>query len=264
MDLSEAKETLRELTVKYFPNITVAYAKQSQMVKEDTPLVMLTFGVINRHINPPTQIVDGRPVSYYETSVSVQIDLFTKGRKRKIAKGISVAYENTAAEDLTKFVDFLNSEYAIQYCSAHDIAIVIPNAVTDLTDLINDTSYEFRAMVEVELRFTSVAIGYSGTLAAESIERLPPEPGELPPTIDEATVFGDAELLMPKIEKTFVIPKTQTSPSGGGNEELLEGEDSYFTNVAVGDSLAINPDDSKSPDNSRSYVIKEEKNERKS
>lgn len=264
MDLSEAKEAFRELTVKYFPNITVAYAKQSQMVKGDTPLVMLTFGVINRPINPPTQIIDGRPISYYETSVPVQIDLFTKGRKRKVAKGISAAYENTAAEDLTKFVDFLNSEYAIQFCSSRDIAVIIPNAVTDLTDLINDTSYEFRAMVEVELRFTSVALGYSGTLSAQSIERLPPEPGALPSTIDKATVFGDAELLMPEIETSFVIPKVQFSSSGGGNEELLEGEDGYFTNVAVGDCLVVSPDDSKSTDKSRRFVIKEEKNEHKS
>ena len=264
MDLGEAKEAFRELTVKYFPNITVAYAKQSQMVKEDTPLVMLTFGVINRPTNPPTQIIDGRPVSYYETSVPVQIDLFTKGRKRKVAKGISVAYENTAAEDLTKFVDFLNSEYAIQYCSERDIAVIVPNAVTDLTDLINDTSYEFRAMVEVELRFTSTAVGYSGTLSEKSIERQPSEPGVLPSEIDKASVFGDTDLFIPETEKIFVIPKIQSSPSGGGNEKLLENENDYFTNVAVGNSLAINPDGSDNATKSRSYVIKEEKNERKS
>ena len=78
----------------------------------------------------------------------------------------------------------------------------------DLTDLINDTNYQYRAMVEIELRFTTVAIGYTGTLSPESIT--------------------DGSLLVPKVEETA---------SGGGNSEVETEEKGYFDNVAINNKL---------------------------
>jgi hypothetical protein len=171
MEVSEARNLFRKLTEQYFTQATVEFAKQSFAVKKEKPLVLLTFGSIERPLNPPTTIVDGRPVSFYPTTMTVQVDLFTKGRVRSIAKGITSAMENTAEEDLLSFVNFLNSPYAVNYCHNNDIAILVPNTVMDLTDLINDTNYEYRAMVEVQLNFTTIAIGYTGSISPTGVKK---------------------------------------------------------------------------------------------
>lgn len=222
MDVSEARKVMYDLTKFYFQNAVVAYAKQSFRVKPTMPLVTLSFGNVNRPMNPPVKWIDGRPVSLYPCTMMVQIDLFTKGKQIDVAGSTSVM-ENTAANDMLKFADFLNADYAIAYCHEHDIAIVLTSAVQDLTDILNDTNYEYRAMIEVELRFTSYSIGYSGSLTADSIKHIDPITGEYIPD-------GDAQ-----DENAEIVPETEITVSGGGNNAVLEGENSYFTNVRVND-----------------------------
>lgn len=122
MDVGEARKAIYDLTKFYFQNAAVTYAKQSFRVKPTKPLVTLSFGSIMRPLNPPVKVIDGRPASFYPSTMMVQIDLFTKGKQRSIAEGITPVMENTAANDLMKFADFLGSEYAVQYCSKKDIA----------------------------------------------------------------------------------------------------------------------------------------------
>ena len=70
--------------------------------------------------------------------------------KKELKKDVYVM-ENTAENDILLFFNFLNSPYAVRYCNEHDIAIVLNNSVQDLTGIINDTEYEFRAMLEFEV-----------------------------------------------------------------------------------------------------------------
>ena len=205
MDVMEARATLKALVEQYFQDAAVYYAKQSFRVKGTKPLVTLSFGAVKRPLHPPTEIFDGRPVAYYPTVLQVQVDLFTHGKLRSMGKGVTPAAENTAAEDMMQFVNFLGSAYATRYCHEHDIAIVPLTDVQDLTDLINDTNYEYRAMIELELRFTSVAIGYTGTLDPSSIH----------------WATGTLE------------PEISTTVSGGGNPELVGEEGDYFTSVEI-------------------------------
>lgn len=106
MDVSEARNAFRRLTEKYFQGATVEFAKQSFSVKKEKPLVLLTFGSIKRPINPPTTVIDGRPASFYPTTITVQVDLFTKGRMRRIAKGIS----EMLVEDGNERLSYMNFE----------------------------------------------------------------------------------------------------------------------------------------------------------
>lgn len=238
---SEAKKCFRDITVRYFKDANVIYTNQSHAVKPTSkPLVTIAFGNVKRPLNPPTLLIDGRPVSYYPTSVLVTVNLFTHGKKIEIAKGITSAMEDTAAEDLTDYLSFLNSETAIQFCGENDIAIIIPNDVMPLSGIINDTAYEYRARAEIELRFTSMAVGYSGTLPAESvlIKSVVPEQGGS----DSFKAFGNTELFDKDKYSGLVIPKAKTSPSGGNNEDFLDEEDYYFTNVVLG-GKKVKPDD---------------------
>lgn len=223
MKYSEMKALLKELTQSYFTGATVTYAKQSFIPKPDKPLVTLTCGSTTRPMNPPTKVIDGRPVSFYPATVPIQIDLFTNGQQKEIAPGYTPILENTAEDDMLAFANFLNSAYAIQWCDRHDITILVPPTVQDLTGLIHDTNYEFRAMLEVTVNFTMEAIGYTATLDIESIQHSGTTPEGLPETggdIQADDVIG-------------ILPVIKPTPSGGGNEELGVHEDDYFTNVEI-------------------------------
>lgn len=225
MKVYELKEAVRELTMLYFTGATVTYAKQSFVAKPVKPLVTLSTGAVSRSMNPPTQILDGRPVAFYPATIPIQVDLFTHGLQKEVALGFTPIVENTAEDDMLGFADFLNSDFAVQWCHERDIAVVVPNTVEDLTGLINDTNYEFRAMLELVVYFTMTAIGYTGTLAPESIKVQEDPGGEETPGGPET---GESVTLEPVIT---------VSPSGGGNEELAEQEDGYFSNVEINDKL---------------------------
>ena len=212
MNVTEARATVKKLTEMYFANAKVVYAKQSFMSKPEKPLVMLSFGSVNRPLNPPTKIIDGYPVSFYPSTMQVQIDLFTLGNKKELKKDV-YALENTAENDMLLFFNFLNSPFAVRYCHENDIAIILNNSVQDLTSLINDTNYEFRAMLEFELGFTQTALGTTGTLSPDSIKK-------------------DTD------GNTIITPDdTEKGSSGGGNNSLIGNEGEYFTNVIINDKL---------------------------
>ena len=220
MTLSNLKTLVHELASLYFSEATVIFAKQSFAVKQKKPLVVLTFLSAERPQNPSMKMVDGRPVAFYSVSIPVQIDLFTRGKEKEIGSGMTVATEDTAEDDLLSFCDFLNSQFAIQWCHRHDIALLVPSAVQNMTDLINDTNYEFRAMVEVTAKFTMEAIGYTGILAPESVKDSEGNP-------EKDVQAPDAH----------IDPSISISPSGGGNKALLEEEYDYFENIRLNDKL---------------------------
>ena len=213
MTFSELKKLLVQLTQTYFAEATVTYAKQSFVAKPGSPLVTLTTGSVNRSRNPPVKIIEGTPVAFYPASVPVQIDLFTHGRQEEIAPGFTPIAENTAEDDMLAFESFLNSPFVTQWCHQHDIAIVVPTAVQDLTDLVHDTNYEFRAMLEIAVYFTMTAIGFTGTL-----------------DIDADDVIE-------------IEPQVTPTPSGGGSSKMTAHEGEYFTNAEINNRLVKEEDD---------------------
>ena len=163
----------------------------------------------------------------------IQIDLFTHGRKKVLKRGQTPIMENTAEDDMLSFADFLNSDFVIQWCHERDLSIIVPNTVEDLTGLINDTNYEYRAMMEVQIGFTMTAIGYTGVMSPESIKHsgvtVDPETGEQTPyEYTGGDIQGE--------DVTAMEPVAAQTPSGGGNAELAEQEGGYFTNVEINNS----------------------------
>jgi hypothetical protein len=230
MTLSELRTEIRQLTELYFTGATVRFAKQSFTVKADKPLVLLTVAPVSRPMNPPVKVIDGRPVAFYPASTTIQVDLFTNGEQREIAPGFTPVAENTAEDDLLAFASFLNSEYATQWCHKRDIAIVVPQTVQDVTGLVNDTNFEFRAMMEVTVYFTMTAIGYTGTLAPESVKHSGVNPDDGEPYETEG---GDIQA----DDVTSLVPEFKQTASGGVNVELASEEDGYFTNVEINGKL---------------------------
>ena len=118
MRVSQAKELFRSLTAQYFDGAEVTFTRQSRAAKPRIPLVTITPGNVKRPLAPVYKEIDGEVVGYYLSRISMQVDLFTNGLPVVDDEtGQTVAYENTAMDDMLAFADFLNSQYAIEWCT---------------------------------------------------------------------------------------------------------------------------------------------------
>lgn len=160
MNQRELKRKLYELISTYYGEATVVWGR-TKKVRPGAPLVTLDAGSVLRPYHPIEKVVNGVPVASYQSATTVQVDLFTKGDKLTEESGVTAEYDNTAVSDMLDFVNFLQSLYVGDWCLKNDISIMV-NQVQDLTELINDTTWDYRAMVELEIGFTQYAIGYAG------------------------------------------------------------------------------------------------------
>jgi len=201
---SELKKRLYELVTTYFGGATVRWSN-TKGVNPNAPLVSLNLFTVNRPYTPVRTSVDGVIVDSYPSKVTLQVDLFTKGRGA-VTPGVTSANENTAEDDLIEFVNFVNSVYGDEWSLQNDISL-LANEVQDLTGIVNDTAWEYRAMVEFEVGFTQHAVGHTGTMYDDGIlyygngQPVPGDPGF-----------------------------TQT-PSGGNTQELAELSTGWFESV---------------------------------
>jgi len=171
----------------------------------------------------------------------MQVDLFTSGLPVvEEETGKTIAFENTAMDDMLSFADFLNSQHTVEWCHDRDVSVLIDGDVQDLTGIVNDNNYEFRSRLSVLFYFTQTAVGHSAVLSEDSIQyptgKFDEETGEPvytpePPKVEESTsgLFGsDTDDNGGVVKPHFV----QTS-SGGGTEELASEETGYFTEVEI-------------------------------
>ena len=164
---SELKKKLEALISEYFGGATVTWGK-TKGVSPNVPQVVLIMGGISRHYHPINQSVGGVTVNSYPSRTTLQVDLYTKGEATNTAPGMMAAYENTAVNDITDFLNFINSEYVGDWCEINDVSILC-NHVNDLTELINDTTWDYRAMVEMEIGFMQSAVGSTGIMYEDGV-----------------------------------------------------------------------------------------------
>jgi hypothetical protein len=198
----ELKNHLYELVSTYFAGATVIWA-QTNTVKPPAALVTLKTGLITRTLYPIMEVRNGVSCGYYPSKTALEINLFTKGAPI-VSEGETIAYENTAVADLTEFLNFVGSPHVIAWCLERDIDITPSSDVLDVTALISDTQWEYRAMVELEIDFVQYAIGATGIL-------------------DETSIVDGG-----------IDPKWNgPTPSGGGTQELADKDIGYFQSVEV-------------------------------
>lgn len=162
MTHSELKRLLEKLVSTYFGGTDPVWG-MVKSVNPSVPLVVLNLGSIIRHYQPINLNSNGVPVGVYPSKTTLQIDLYTKGRQTSTSSGVMAAFDNTAVNDLTDFLNFINSPFVDNWCGINDISL-LANQVRDLTGLINDTSWDYRAMLELEIGFTQTAAGFSGIM----------------------------------------------------------------------------------------------------
>lgn len=165
MIYSEAKEQLRLLVEEFFgDDSTVIFNNQSRTVKPPGNLVVIGFGSPRRHTNINNSTEENNDIiGNYQTQVSVTIDYFSHGKAVTDENDRAVAYEDDAADKMLAFANFLNSDYVIDWCYRNDTAVNIEGEIQDLTAVVNDTSYEYRARVVMQFYFTQRVEGYKAS-----------------------------------------------------------------------------------------------------
>ena len=183
----------------------------TKRAKKTKPLVTMRFGTAHTTTFPVEKVLDGELCSCYPSTAKLEVQLFTDGAL--LPNG---ARENTAVGDLTDYVNYMRSEMVTQRLSKDYISILPAGDVQDVTAIINDSSYEYRAMVEFDLSYTTIAVGFAGILDESSIK------------VDEPDPEQPGEVLPPHIE-----PEWTPTPSGGRTAEIAEKETGYFTKVEI-------------------------------
>lgn len=240
MRLNEVRELFRQLTKEYFGAANVLLARQSRIPKPELPLVLLTFGAVTRPTRPNIMVFDGVGVGQYASSVQLDIDLFTHGAPvTEQGYGI-VARENTAVHDLCAFEDFLQSEYVVEWSDIHSIAIAREGDVDDLSGIIGETTYEYRARMRLRLSYVSLAVEHAAVNSEDSIVYPTGEfergeeifsPGAPVRKTSTTGNFGSPE--EDKEKRATVVPAFSPTNSGGGTEILAQLRTGFFTEAEI-------------------------------
>jgi len=241
MTTEEFMDIIFDLVSDYFSTARVMWGSTAA-VRPGDPLVTLQMGDVVRTFQPISIIRGGVPMDCYPSNTVVQVDLFTTGRKLNDTPGVTSSNLNTAVSDLTAFLNYIGSQAVTDWCDKHDVAIAT-NMVRNLTGVVSDTSWDYRAMTELEISFTQTAVGHAGvmfdngvpfhssgspmfdeegyTLDREGV-RVRDEDGELLPPLPIDPVTGRPD-----------FPKLIPSPSGGGSQTLAEQSEGWFEQVEI-------------------------------
>lgn len=243
MRVMQARELFRQLTASYFAGAKVVFSNQSRAAKQKQPLVVLTPGNLNRPNTPNYSVVDGVQIASYLSRLSITVDLWTNGSPVVDPDtGQTVAYENDALDGMMSFADFLNSQHTVNWSHDHDVSVLIDGDALDMTGLVNDNNYEFRARLSVLFYFTQQAVDGSAVLSEDSVvyptgekDPVTEEPVYSPeePIETESPTGGYETDYIKKVEEATVKPTFEPTTSGGGSEELAQESTGYFNEAEI-------------------------------
>ena len=238
MNQREVKQKLYELVAEYFALLkargSIVWGK-TKPVNPNSPMIALTTSDVVRPSRPNRRYIDGIPHDSYPSKTMLRVNLYTKGAQTSTEEGVMARNENTAVSDLTDFVDFINSVHVDHWCGRNGISLR-PFPVQDLTELTNDTSWEYRALLELEVGFTQSASGYTNM----SYEGGIPLHGNGAPKYDsegfaldpDGNRLPDPPLPLDPDGRPIYPPATPNN-SGGGTQELADDFTGYFTEVEI-------------------------------
>lgn len=154
MNPTEVYKLFRDKLEEQFTGYTVTLSRQSRAVKPGLPLISITPGNVRRPQAPTYDFSDDGFPGYYVSRMPITIDIFTNGEAVTDDDGSVVGYANTAMKELLMVLNYLNSISCVEWCSLNDISILIEGEAQDITGLVNDSNYEYRARQEVGVYFT--------------------------------------------------------------------------------------------------------------
>lgn len=159
MNISHSLELFRQITKDYFgTDKKVIFGNQSRNPKPNQPLVVITTTTFKRPLDAP--ILDFKD-KFYPSILSLTVDLFTNGTDI-FNGGVKLFTIDSSLDEMLSFKDYLESEDVIERTHLNDISI-IPVDVTLMTGIVNDTTYQYRSRMNVNIYFTHNAISKNGS-----------------------------------------------------------------------------------------------------
>ena len=158
MSLSKVKENVYDIVSGFFSSGTVIWDKQVA-TKPKLPYVTLKTGSVTKKV---FAVQDENLARWYECKTILEINVYTQGRKINIDDATISNYEDTSVDDLTDLVIYLESDEIQDVLAELNIDMSLKGDIRPLSNLMNDTKYRYRAMVEIELTWTEKTSGAYG------------------------------------------------------------------------------------------------------
>ena len=236
MTVGELREAIREIVKRYFAGAAVKWIDENN-VRPTGPLVTLQLRNIQRELFAILENRQGHPVKLWHTRAMLDVNLYTPGGVSAVQPGIRPRADNTAVSDMQDFVSYMDSDYVYGMLGPQDVTILPEGPTQDVSELVDNAKYEYRAMQEFTVDFIQNAAGVSGILhipARQESAANPEAPG-LPagPQPDPPTDPGVPE--MPD-DPALAVPLPdpdawEPTASGGGSRELAEMDTGWFESV---------------------------------
>lgn len=161
MNYEEFKDILYNLITEYFAGAGVKYMEDNE-AKPSLPLVTLKLGTLS-FANSPIEYGDEADNRVgYPCEAMLEMQAYTKGRSLRIPGYSHTTPTNTAIGDLMEFVKYIGSPYFLNKTEKLGVSVLTASPIRDLTGLLNNNKYEYRAMLELQVGYIADAMGMAG------------------------------------------------------------------------------------------------------
>ena len=163
MTVGELREAIREIVKRYFAGAAVKWIDENN-VRPTGPLVTLQLRNIQRELFAILENRQGHPVKLWHTRAMLDVNLYTPGGVSAVQPGIRPRADNTAVSDMQDFVSYMDSDYVYGVLGPQDVTVLPEGPTQDVSELVDNAKYEYRAMQEFTVDFIQNAAGVSGIL----------------------------------------------------------------------------------------------------
>lgn len=158
MSLMQVRREVRKIVSDFFSNGTVLWAEQV-VTKPKLPYITLKTGSLTKTAFP---VQDDTLARWYSCKTVLELNVYTQGRKVGTDENAISNYENTSVDDLADFVIYLESDEIQDVLAKLNISLSLKGDIRDMSVLMNDTKYRYRALAEFELSWTEKTSGAYG------------------------------------------------------------------------------------------------------
>lgn len=160
MRINELRSHVYDIIAEYFAGAAVIWA-ENKYVKPNLPFITLKMDNLSYAQHYITESDTDVSTNCKPSKIRLEVQLFTQGQEVEDEDG-DTYYENTAINDMADFLSYIDSDYVLNICDGLDISITTEGDIQDVSALLNDTQYEFRAMQEFFVTFLQTSQGFAG------------------------------------------------------------------------------------------------------
>ena len=152
MDTNDMRTAVRNVIALFFDERKVRYAEQ-KMAKPSDPYVTVKFDNVQKTQFAIKERNRDEVDSHWKLNCTAEVNLFTNG------KPVGNNFENTAMGDFQELVYFLESDAVVDKLSTYGITMVLDSPIRDISGIINETKYKYRANATFRVYYTETTYG---------------------------------------------------------------------------------------------------------